>query len=494
MKKPTYQSSQSIYRNQNAAIRAIFDAASSPRKVLCVALDYAKAKHVALCCDGNGDILKKPFPVDNSAEGVSYLCDQIDATARRRKIAKRGIFFGGEDEPSYVANFATALRGRGYVVARVNAWEAKENRENFLASTDNLDLLGIAKTLLSRRARLTGSGGEEDSESYRQIRELLRARRGLVRQQTAASNRIHTIADQLFPGFLDASKSGVTPFTEASLELMRERFSAPQVARRQQPALAKFLRGHHSRQAEETAGKILALARGALPPEAGRVPAMQKTLAATADLYACLRRNSKGLRTDAALALAGTPYAMLTSIPGIGFVLAAGVAGELGSPKKLPRTDSLCAYAGIVPRVSQSGGPDVLAQHGSTGPRCNRILKDWVVQSAQKIALYGPPELKDRMAKWQANGQHAAFAGARRYLRLLRTLVISEVPYLDPSGRGCAVAPDAQASACEQTWEVLVTKWRTIPDWREAAFAEDRPLGFWRRVAMEMHGVHLRLD
>jgi hypothetical protein len=35
---------------------------------------------------------------------------------------------------------------------RVNAAEAAENRENHHASTDELDLLGIAKTLLSRRA------------------------------------------------------------------------------------------------------------------------------------------------------------------------------------------------------------------------------------------------------------------------------------------------------------------------------------------------------
>jgi len=55
------------------------------------------------------------------------------------------------------------------------------------------------------------------------------------------------------------------------------------------------------------------------------------------------------------------------------------------------------------------------------------------------------------MIRWQANGQHAAFAGARRYLRLLRILVRSEVPYLDPSGRGLGATPQSRAAACEQT-------------------------------------------
>jgi hypothetical protein len=110
--------------------------------------DYAKSKHVALFCDGNGDILRQSFPVDNSAEGVAFLIKQITATARRRKIPKCQIFLGGEDDPSYVANFNAALRLRQYLVLRGNAAEAAENRENQIASTDLLDLLGIAKPSL----------------------------------------------------------------------------------------------------------------------------------------------------------------------------------------------------------------------------------------------------------------------------------------------------------------------------------------------------------
>jgi len=80
MKNTKPKSNQSVYRNQNVVIRSIFENAGSPRKVLCVALDYAKNKHVALCCDGNGDILKNPFPVENTVEGVEFLCQQVAAT------------------------------------------------------------------------------------------------------------------------------------------------------------------------------------------------------------------------------------------------------------------------------------------------------------------------------------------------------------------------------------------------------------------------------
>lgn len=486
----TSRQPQSVYRNQNVLLRALFERAGSARKVLCVALDYAKSKHVALCCDGHGEILKAPFPVENNPQGVDFLCEQVAATARRRKVAKNSIFFGGEDEASYVANFTAALRERGYLVVRVNAFEASEQRENLLASTDNLDLLGIAKTLISRRARLTGHD-DPDAAAYRQLRELCRCRRALVRQLTATSNRIHAISDELLPGFLNASKSGISPFTGASLQLMKERFSAPQIARRRPLALANLLRRHHVHHPEESAAKLLALAGSVLPPAAGRVAPLQRTLAASVDLHECLERNAAGLRAEAALLLARTPYVMLTSIRGIGPVLAAGVAGELGAPGRLARPDSLCAYAGIVPGTLQSGGPDQPAFHSHTHARCNRVLKDWTVQSAQKIALYGPPELRERITRWQANGQHAAFAAARRYLRLLHALVKNQVPYLSPAARARG-APRAEiAAACQDTWQALLKKWRPIPGGREAICAEDSPLGIWRRVVMELHDIHL---
>ncbi|MCF6314162.1 MAG: transposase [Verrucomicrobiales bacterium] len=260
MKNTKSKSNQSVYRNQSVVIRSIFEQANSPKKVLCVALDYAKNKHVALCCDGNGEILKNSFPVENTMEGVDFLCEQIAATARKRKVNKKCIFLGGEDEPAYVSNFVAAIRKRGYVVARVNAFEAKKNRENFLATTDDLDLLGIAKTLLSRRARIINDESVEDIAVYRRIRSLTRARRGLVRQKTAASNRIHSSVDILFPDFLNASKSGVTPFSSVSLKLMAERFSAQQISRRKPTTLAGFLRKNHSKHPDEGASKLMELA------------------------------------------------------------------------------------------------------------------------------------------------------------------------------------------------------------------------------------------
>lgn len=487
------KSAKSIYRNQSVQLRTVFEKAKSPRNVLCVAIDYAKSKHLALVCDGNGEIMKDAFTVHNSLEGVDYLIEQVRSSARRRKIPDDQIFFGGEDIPSYVENFVRAISNNGFYVARVNAWEAKESRESHLASTDCLDLSGIAKTLLSRRARSAIDPLESDENIYLQIRDLIRTRRQFVMQKTAVSNRIHTSVDRLLPGFLDSSKSGISPFGVSSCLLMKDRFSAPQIARRNHQTLTQFLRRNRVHNPDTKANQLITLAREAMPPDPTRINSLQASLSASVELYECLDKNANNLRAEAALLLAQTPYVMLTSIGGFGFTLASGWAGELGDPSRLKKTDSICGYGGIVPKTSQTGGEDSAPKQGKTSKRCNRIFKDYLVQSAGKVAQYGPDEWKQRHARWVVNDQHAQFAGARRLVRMSRTLLKNQIPWMDSYARAHNASRDIKARAAEDTFERLVKKWRVIPDWEEVVFSPDRPLGFWRKVQIEMHGVNLPL-
>ena len=75
------------------------------------------------------------------------------------------------------------------------------------------------------------------------MRELTRTRHRLVQLQTKASNTIHALVDQLFPGFL-TKKSPFCAFTKASIKLLESSFfSAEQIARKQHATLCQFLKG-----------------------------------------------------------------------------------------------------------------------------------------------------------------------------------------------------------------------------------------------------------
>ena len=99
---------------------------------------------------------------------------------------------------------------------------------------------------------------------------------------------------------------------------MKDRFSAPEIARRHHPALTKTLRNHLTKHPEETATKLINLAHEALAPQPQRINALRRSLSATVDLYQCLDRNAKELKNEASLILATTPYAtFFYCMPGI---------------------------------------------------------------------------------------------------------------------------------------------------------------------------------
>ena len=64
---------RTIYQAQSQDLRNLFEDAGHPSKIMCVPLDYAKASHTALLCNGTGEYLRKPFTVHNSQKGIDYL-------------------------------------------------------------------------------------------------------------------------------------------------------------------------------------------------------------------------------------------------------------------------------------------------------------------------------------------------------------------------------------------------------------------------------------
>jgi transposase len=380
---------RNIYQNRSQELLSLFEKAGNSAKVMCVPIDFAKKDHVIMFCNGYGDILRKPFSVKNSPDGVKYLVDQATRSCRRRGIKKNHIFFGGEDANSYAENFVNTLRSKGWLVAGVNAHDAKKQRANLQASTDCLDLMGIATMLLSCRANCCPT----QSGIYRNLRTLVRHRRKLVVMSTEVRNRIHTVVDRLFPGFLDERKTGIVPFTSSSLYLMEDRFSPKQIRRRKREKLIEILKRFGTSKAEKTADKLQQYAAQVLHTPVEYIDTLQLSLAQHVKHLRCLKESIEQLEREIAVNLAQTQGAFLTSVRGIGVVLAAGVTAEIGDPNEQKPLNNLVSYSGIIPKVKQSGGPEGKTYTVSVAKRCNRILKDYVVKSALHIGLHGPEDL-----------------------------------------------------------------------------------------------------
>ncbi len=85
---------RNIYQNRSQELLSLFEDAGSSAKVMCVPMDFAKKDHVVMFCNGYGDIVRKPFSVKNSLEGVKYMVDQVTLSSRHRGIKKQHVFCG----------------------------------------------------------------------------------------------------------------------------------------------------------------------------------------------------------------------------------------------------------------------------------------------------------------------------------------------------------------------------------------------------------------
>ena len=496
---------KSIYQNQCPQLRELFSKAQSLDRVLVVPLDFARDKHLALFCNGLGDQLVKPFPVFNDRTGVDLLNERIHKTLKRYRIDSAHVLLGGEDDPPYAKNFLWTLH-EDWLVLRVNAFKAKKQRENIQASSDELDLLGIGKMLLNREATVVfnDDGLADQAEHYDALKTLGRTRDGLVRDQTRLSNRIHSHVKILFPGFLsDRKDNPIKPFSEVSLKLMEKSdFTATQYADKKNAPLARTLKKQCLRKPEQQASQLIAQARTALPPAPHMVQAHQDTLGCLVDAYRAIKQNTAQLEHRQAFHLAQVPGALLTSLPGMAIINSSALAGELGPPDQLGCRGQMASYAGIIPRIKQTGGPDSASKTLSVGHHCNHRLKNHVVSAATAIGQqHGPPEIKEHWQRLLDKGQHAGFIHARHLLSTSKALMINGTIWLPESLRRGAVGGKEGAQLyrrqmfeyLQELWPKLRAKWVERKA-LELAFAPQNPLGKWRQVIEELYRIQLPLE
>ena len=299
-----------------------------------------------------------------------------------------------KDVCSYAENFVNTLRSGGWIVAGVNARDAKEQRANMQASTDRLDLMGIASMLLNRR----GNCSPAQSGIYRNLRTLVRHRRKLVAMSTEVKNRIHTVVDRLFPGFLDEKKSGILSFSESSLYLLEDRFSPRQIRRRKRKKLIEILKRYGTAKPEIAAAKLQEYAARVLNTPNEYINTLQLSLTQHVKHLRCLQDSIDQLEREIAVWLSQTQGAFLTTVRGIGIVLAAGVSAEIGNPQAQEPLNNL----GIIQQALSPGSNKPVALKVRPIPvkvakRCNHILKDYVVQSGNAHGFTRPRRFDGRL-------------------------------------------------------------------------------------------------
>jgi transposase len=135
--------------------------------------------------------------------------------------------------------------------------------------------------------------------------------------------------------------------------------------------------------------------------------------------------------TVAAHAELAPTLALIQSVPGIGFITALTILCECGDLTRFDSIDELSAYAGLCPRVTQSGES---AHHGHISKQGPPVLR-WVLQQAAWVALRGDPQARRihaRIAR-RAGNKKATTALARKLLSYAWSVCRRGQPFVWPN-------------------------------------------------------------
>ena len=120
--------------------------------------------------------------------------------------------------------------------------------------------------------------------------------------------------------------------------------------------------------------------------------------------------------------------AILKSAPGVGFVTAEVVLSEIGDVSRFGNAKKICAYAGLVPAVRQTGGKRSKDLHITK--QGSGLLRWALVESAWRLVKSSPKwsALYSRLRK-RCGSKRAIVAVARKLLCVLYAMLKTSTPY-----------------------------------------------------------------
>ena len=320
-----------------------------------VGIDIAKRSHMVRVIDSEGKTVYKPFSIRNNCSGCNVLLERLRKLTNQRSE----FILAMESTAHYWLAVYTRLRKEGYRVVVLNPIQTNAMREMFIreAKTDEIDTLIIAETI--RFGRYKPSSVPQ--EKLLALRELCRNRFYLVDMGSDLKRKITALLDQVFPEFETQFDS---IFCKSAAAVLKQYPTPEKLSRAQIGKLTEILQtASNGRFGEWKARQLKELARDSfgIPDCEGAYSALLlmylDQLQSLQDSVAALERRMGELFSQF--------DSTLTSITGIGLVLGAVILSEIRDISCFASADKLAAYAGLDPKVKQSGETKSSAVHMS---------------------------------------------------------------------------------------------------------------------------------
>jgi len=308
-----------------------------------VGIDIAKLNHFAAVISSGGEVLIEPFKFTNDDDGFCLL------TSKLTSFSKDELIIGLESTAHYGNNLLLFLVPKGYKVVLINPIQTAVLRKNNIrkTKTDRVDAILICKVLMTSQPLKFVS---LQDLGLMQLKNLGRFRLVTVKQRTRLKIQLTSYVDQVFPELQYFFKSGI--HHKGCYALLKEAPSPDSIASMHLTHLSHLLSSNsHGRFKKETAVELRVLAQKSVG-NPDRSLSIQ--IAQTVEQIELLDRQVERIESEMKDIVLSLDSVIMT-IPGIGYVNGGMILGEIGDIHRFSNPHKLLAFAGLDPKVYQSG-------------------------------------------------------------------------------------------------------------------------------------------
>ena len=392
--------------------------------VVSVGIDVSKDKHDCFILSSEGEVLVDGFTIPNTMDGFNCLLQRIqDCTTPQDKM-KVGLEATGH----YSYNLLGFLLDNGLATYVLNPLRTNLYRKSLSlrkTKTDRVDARTIASMLLSDAGLKPYTDTAYHNE---ELKSLTRYRFDKVKERAKLKSSISRLVCILFP---ELEKLVPSLHIASVYALLAEFPGAKQIAAAHLTRLKALLetasKGHYKR---DMALEIRDAARNSI---GSWMPAKSLELQHTIRL---IRELDDEIVEDEIVEIEEQIQAIMdelnspiTTIPGLGFRMAAMIFAEVGDFNRFDSPDKLLAYAGMSPSTYQSGQLKNCYPHMEK--RGSRYLR-YALYNATKYVCHWDPTFAAYLAKKRAEGKHYNVAlshAAKKLVRLIFAMEKSRRPY-----------------------------------------------------------------
>lgn len=389
--------------------------------MLYLGIDIGKNTHVASLIDETAKPLFKAFSFSNTTEGANNLLKKLSLHINNSSEIEIGMEATGH----YWLSIYSFLVENDFLVHVVNPIQTdgwRHGTEIRKRKTDAIDSILIAD-LIRYGNFVETSLSDEDTMS---LRNLSRFRSYLISSVKDLKRKVICVRDQVFPEYQSAFSN---IFGETSKELLSHFQTADDFE-------------HISSEQLETVLENVSLKRFAR----NKISQISQLAATSFGLKFCRDSFSLQLKllieqirfieaqaSDVESEIKNILDKMdspITTIPGIGYINAAVILGEIGNISRFSNASKLAAYAGIDASVSQSG--EYQATNNKMSKRGSPNLRKALFQAAL-IAAFHDPVFSAFYQKKRSEGKHhltAVGAVARKLCNTIFAVLKHNTPYI----------------------------------------------------------------